>query len=118
MVRQKKVKINGEPPQMTVRTGHNTYKDILDQGTCKILGGNTTGRSDMEPHTWRKAKLALFPLTQKTDGGLKTSGGKVPQSCRKNISSRLHSEQTKLPHSTVEWNTGQHDEKSPGDLET
>ena len=106
-----------KPPQMTVMTGHNTYKDITDKGTCKILGATLQADLNWNTHL-ETGKLALFPSLRKQMGGLKNIWGKnIPQSCRKNTSSRLHPEQIKLPNPTVEWNTGQNDEKSPGDLE-
>ena len=82
MISQKKGRTKGDPPKLEVQTGPTTNKQILDKGTCKILGATFQSNLKWTIHL-EKGKNSLFPSLRKLIGSLQHLGNKVPRKCRR-----------------------------------
>ena len=88
MLKQKKGKIPGPPPMLTLWTAPGQTKDILDTGECKILGAVLQSNITWTRHL-EKTKGALFPSLRRLLGALQHQGNKIPFSCRRTLAAGL-----------------------------
>ena len=88
MIKQKKGKIPGQPPAITVETAPGQMNYIKDTGECKILRAVLQANITWTQHL-EKGKRALFPSLMKQIGALQHLGRKILPDCRKLLAAGL-----------------------------
>ena len=81
MIRQKRCRMAGNPPSLTVRTEDNQVKEIQDTEVCRILGLNLQKNLTWKAHLKTGSK-ALLPSVRKCLGSLKHIGSMIPEKSR------------------------------------
>ena len=67
MVSQKKGRTPGPPPKLTVRISNTETKEILDIGSCKILGARLQGNMSWAQHLeeWKESTATHYQTTDR-----------------------------------------------------
>ena len=81
MIKQKKCRMAGRPPTLTVRTEDNQIKEIEDAEVCRILGLNLQKNITWKSHL-ETGNKALLPAVRKCLGSLKHVGKMIPRNSR------------------------------------
>ena len=88
MIQQKRARIVGDPPHLTVLLDTGEQKTITDKTTTRILGANIQANALWNSHL-ETGTRALFPQIRKLLGMLRHLGPKIPKRCRNNLSKGL-----------------------------
>ena len=81
MIKQKRGKVRGEPPQIEVEKTPGVYKMIYDSKDCKVLGGRLQNNMSWKAHLESGTK-ALLPSLRSQLGALYHLGRTVPRQSR------------------------------------
>ena len=81
MVRQKRARIGGTPPQLAVQTPEGNLKVILAKKSCRLLGGNLNMDGNWN-HQMEKGLKPLLPNLRSAIGSLSHISQHLPRACR------------------------------------
>ena len=84
MVKQKRGRLGGTPPELEVIDKDGNNKMITDSQYCKILGGNIQNNLSWIGHL-ENAEKAILPQIRKNLGLLKSLGKTLPKNCRNTL---------------------------------
>ena len=82
MIKQKKGRLRGEPPQLMITTTNGTRKVITDKGDMRILGANLEQNMGWMSHLER-GKKATLPAVRKLFGTIQQIGRMLPRGSKK-----------------------------------
>ncbi len=81
MTKQKKPRVKGEPPTLTVDNKDGTVKTITTGRTCRLLGGNFQEHLGWDAHL-ETGKKPLLPDLRRRLGQIRHLGQEVPVKTR------------------------------------
>ena len=84
MIKQKRGRIVGTPPNLNVQDKPGTYKTIENSPYSRVLGANLQGNLSWYTHL-ESGKKALLPIVRKQIGRLKLLGKMIPAKSRANL---------------------------------
>ena len=82
MIKQKKGRTKGEPPQLQITTTEGTRKYITDKKEMRILGANLEHNMGWMAHL-EKGKKATLPAIRKLFGTIQQIGRMLPRNSKK-----------------------------------
>ena len=78
MIKQKRGRIGGTPPELEVLNKDELIEVVIDSQYCKVLGGTIQNNLTLSGHL-EKAKKAILPQIRKNIGMMKKSGKNSPK---------------------------------------
>ena len=88
MIKQKKGRLRGDPPQLLITTTEGNRKIITDKGEIRILGANLEQNMGWMAHLER-GKKATLPAVRKLFGTIQQIGKMLPRSSKKLLTEGL-----------------------------
>ena len=100
MIKQKRGRMEGEPPNLTVEIGDGTEKEIVDKQEMRILGTNMQQNMGWISHL-EKGHKAILPAARKQFGTIQQLGKMLPKTSRKLLAEGLV--MSKLNYIMSQW---------------
>ena len=88
MIQQKRAKITGELPDLSVRNNDGQLETVSDRKYCRILGMNLQNNMTLNNHL-ETGKKSLLPSLRKNLGALKSLDKQIPQGSRNTMARGL-----------------------------
>ena len=88
MLPQKRAKLAGVPPTLTVQNSDGEWKMIVDKQDCRLLGATMRNNLSWQSHLVT-AKKAVLPAARKILGALSTLKSKMPRKSRLQLTNSL-----------------------------